>query len=132
MAEERGPEGREGQTGREGAKGREGIPGIAGAIGPEGPKGKTGNTISRPIKVAFIAVTLLFFLTLAGFAWVINDIQNSRESSCRQTYNGIREVFRPFFPEPPRTKEQQADLDKFNNTIDRLMSGCSKQINGKG
>ena len=163
MAEERGPEGREGQTGREGAKGREGIPGIAGATGPEGPKGNTGASISRPIKAAFVIITLIFFLTLAGFAWIvqdvsdnssqltllvsenqkriadiqqvnhdrIQDIQEARIESCEKTYAGIKEVFRPFFPPPPRTPEQQRDLDTFNETIRVLQSGC-KQQTGQG
>lgn len=148
IIQERGPEGREGQPGREGAKGREGMPGIKGVDGPEGPQGPRGNSISRPVKVAFLIITLIFFLTVAGFAWIvtdvgnnseqvrtlihennerIEDIQESRTASCRDTYSGIYEVFRPFFPPVPRTPEQDANLEKFNDTIERLREGCTKQ-----
>lgn len=167
MELERGPEGREGQPGREGTKGREGIPGTTGPEGPEGPAGPRGRTISRPIKLAFVIVTLIFFATLAGFSWLVHDVNNNSErltllvlesetrakqlenlvteneariadiqktriESCELTYAGIREVFRPFFPQPPRTPKQQADLDKFNSTIVRLQNGCKKQTSGAG
>lgn len=126
----RGPEGREGQQGK------------------EGPVGKTGPSISRAVKLAFIIVTSIFFLTLVGFSWIIHDvransnarielvkqnrqrikdIQESRIASCQTTYNGIREVFRPFFPPVPRTPKQEADLNKFNSTIDKLIKQCKTQ-----
>jgi hypothetical protein len=57
----------------------------------------------------------------------IEEIQESRVISCKRTYEGIREVFGPFFPPPPRTKEEQTNLNKFNNRIDDLKSRCSKQ-----
>lgn len=172
-SEERGPEGREGQPGREGSKGREGVPGIEGkpgatgevgetgatgevgetgetgpasvVPGPEGPKGKPGSSISTPIKVVFIIMILIFFLTLAGFSWVVSDvreisrknaelammnlgliedIQKSRLETCEKTYTSIRKVFKPFFPPPPRTSKQQEDLDKFNFTINTLKQEC--------
>lgn len=57
------------------------------------------------------------------------EIQESRILLCRQTYEGIREVFRPFFPpKKGRTAEQQKDLDKFNNTVDDLKTKCDKGI----
>lgn len=111
------------------------------------------------VKVVFVLMTVIFFLTVAGFSWVITeekklirnytelivekekvhaklvrenqqrikDIQASRTSSCRRTYEGIREVFKPFFPPKPRTGKEQEDLDKFNDTINRLKRGCTKQ-----
>jgi hypothetical protein len=98
------------------------------------------------IVVVFLIMTLLFITTLAGFAWVVSDvrdlsrenqhriedIQRSRLESCRQTYAGIREVFRPFFPTEPLTKQQQKDLDKFNNQITKLQLQCVKQVKPKG
>jgi hypothetical protein len=109
----------------------------------------------RSIETAFILITILFFVTLGSLAWVITDvrdntnarldlvqqnqqlvqenknrikdIQQSRIRSCQTTYFGIREVFKPFFPPPPRTVEQQQDLDKFNTTINRLILQCKKQ-----
>jgi cell division protein FtsL len=59
------------------------------------------------------------------------EIQESRVSSCRQTYSSIRKVFRPFFPPPPRTKEQQDRLDKFNDTINKARKGCIIQTKPK-
>lgn len=114
------------------------------------------------IKVSFIVLTLLFFLTLGGFAWVITDIrdlsndtatlskktaalskatahlalensrriseiQASRVESCKKTYGRVGEIFKPFFPPKPRTKEQQAQIDKFQNTINSLQRHCSEQ-----
>lgn len=57
----------------------------------------------------------------------IADIQKSRVASCEQTYEGIRQVFKPFFPPPPRSAAQQADLDKFNRTIAKRKAQCVKQ-----
>lgn len=108
-----------------------------------------------PIVWAFIALTVIFFSTLSGFSWVIHDINNNskqlvilvkenqrlseentnriadiqkaRIESCETTYGGINEVFKPFFPPPPRTSEQQANFDKFKAIISRLKKGCVKQ-----
>jgi hypothetical protein len=58
----------------------------------------------------------------------IVEIQLARASSCRQTYEGVREVFRPLFP--PQPDEQTQDrLDTFNQTIDDLKAACVKQTN---
>lgn len=58
-----------------------------------------------------------------------NDIQESRLHGCKQTYEGIREVFRPFFlPAKKQTPEQKADQAKFNRTVDGLIARCSKQV----
>lgn len=158
MDEHRGPEGREGQPGREGAMGREGPPGTVGAsvTGDKGPRGPAGRSISNGVKIAFIIVTLIFFLTVCGFAWMvirvqnlsedtrdlvqtkaqlitansnrIKEIQQTRVDNCKANYSGVRKVFRPFFPKKPRTLKQQADLDRFNRTIDGLKKDCKKPI----
>lgn len=130
--------------------------------GPERRKRNilSAKTFSKDIKITYAIITLIFFLTTAGFAWLvtdirdianknvvlaekhltlakenenrIDDIQVSRVSSCRQTYNGIHDVFLPFFPPQPRTAEQAADVKKFNDTIERLRNGCTKQTKPKG
>jgi hypothetical protein len=113
----------------------------------------------KPIKMAFIILTLIFFAVLVGFGKVIVDvkhnsnevkavslttallvrensqrikeIQKSRVDSCKRTYNGIREVFLPFFPPPPRTPQQIDNLEKFNTTINNLAKACIKQTKTK-
>lgn len=59
----------------------------------------------------------------------VSDIQKSRLTSCERTYEGIREVFKPFFP-PPKTAtpKQLADQSKFNRTIIHLKARCATQI----
>jgi len=112
-----------------------------------------------PIIWAFIALTLIFFGTVIGFAWIVHDvndnskqltqlvaenrkllkanddrikdIQNARIESCEKTYAGIHEVFSEFFPPEPRTPEQLNDIERFNQTINRLQAGCAKQT-GQG
>lgn len=108
------------------------------------------------IKISFTVLTILFVLTLAGFAWIltdvrdlshknarlsartaqlvienqhrVNDIQNSRVKSCKRTYEGVREIFAPFFPKKHhRTKTEKANINKFNHTITFLRNRCSKQ-----
>lgn len=107
----------------------------------------------KPIIWAFIALTAIFFATLVGFAFVINhvndnsqqlvtlvaenqnriaEIQSARIESCEKTYSGIQQVFAPFFPQPPLTPEQKANLDKFNGTIKKLQEGCAKQTGVEG
>lgn len=56
----------------------------------------------------------------------IVDIQEARQASCETTYEGIRKVFRPFFPADP-TPAEQKNLDKFNRTVDDLISDCPQQ-----
>jgi hypothetical protein len=82
----------------------------------------------RSIRNAFIIITAVFFLTLLGFAWVIIQLQESRESSCKTTYNGIHDVFLPFFPPQPRTTKQQEDIDKFEAKIVELRTECEEQV----
>jgi predicted PurR-regulated permease PerM len=102
----------------------------------------------RPIRIAFIILTIVFFAVLVGFAWVvhdvqqnsgrintlvaensnrIHDVQQSRVESCQKTYEGIREVFKPFFPQHPTNKQQIDNLEKFNTTINKLKAACDKQ-----
>jgi hypothetical protein len=113
--------------------------------------------IPLPIKIAFAIVTLLFFATLLGFSFVvnsirdvsnkntallaqsqvlnrenkarINEIQSNRLETCKEIYRGVRKVFRPFFPPPPRTKQQVDDIEKFNLTVDKLVASCGEFVN---
>lgn len=96
---------------------------------------------SFPFVITIIIISIIFFVILVAFSWLviksqnladenknrITDIQHSRIESCKQNYEGIKEVFKPFFPPPPRTQEQQDNLDKFNATILRLKNNCIKQ-----
>lgn len=126
----------------------------------ENPRRRRSDRIRvAPIVLAFIILAIIFFSTLIGFAWVIHDvntnskqvallvednrkltkanndriadIQQARIESCQTTYAGIKEVFKPFFPPPPRTEEQQKDLNTFNETIRVLQAGCAQQT-GQG
>lgn len=103
---------------------------------------KKNNENSITVMVVFLIMTLLFLSTLAGFAWVVSDvrqlskenknriedIQRSRLESCKTTYEGIREVFKPFFPKEPRTQKQQDALDLFNKKIIELQLKCVRQV----
>ena len=112
----------------------------------------------RTIKRAFIALTVLFFLVLTGFAWLlvdvrslsqknadltrttalltlentkrINEIQDSRTQSCRDTYSSFDKVFEPFFP-PVRTKKERAMIAKFEKLVKTLKKSCPEQTKPK-
>lgn len=107
----------------------------------------------KKIVRAFALLTLLFFLILFGFAWLVIDVRNlssdtknlatenaqriqdiqiSRVQSCKHTYDGVYEVFyKNFVPDDPLTPEQQVRLDKFDKTIDDLKQGCIRQTSTK-
>jgi hypothetical protein len=103
---------------------------------------------ARRISAAFVVLTLIFLAVLIGFGIVIHNVQNnsskikglvventnrihdiqrSRVESCQRTYEGIRQVFKPFFPDPPRTQKQIDDLEKFNTLINKLKNKCDQQ-----
>lgn len=114
---------------------------------------------TQKIKASFVAITLVFLLTLTLFGWLlldirdlstktaklskttahltlentkrITEIQESRVFSCKSTYRGVRRVFRPFFPKNPRTAQQRAVVHKFNKKINQLVNGCEIQTNPK-
>jgi hypothetical protein len=113
---------------------------------------KTDKWTIRPVSLSFIALTIIFFLVLLGFGIVVHnvqhnghsinslvkensnrikEIQKSRVDSCEQTYKGIREVFKPFFPKHPKSHREIENLDKFNTTIDNLIKACVKQTKPK-
>lgn len=58
----------------------------------------------------------------------INDIQRARVESCEHTYEGVRQVFKPFFrTKTVRTVKEQRNIEKFNARIDELKAGCPLQ-----
>lgn len=56
----------------------------------------------------------------------INEIQAARVASCKRTYEGIREVFKPFTTNP-----KDPNVIKFNNRIDQLKANCPIQTHVK-
>lgn len=75
----------------------------------------------------FIALT---FYTIRQNRLLIHDIQDARVASCKQTYEGVREVFMPLFPKHPNPTQQRS-LDTFNKTIRDLKAGCARQTQVK-
>jgi hypothetical protein len=101
------------------------------------------------IRVAFMALTCVFLLTLMGFLWLLKEthdlavdtrtlseanIQRVRENrnnsikSCKANIEGVRQIFKPFFPRTPTTLEQKKVIIKFNHRIDELKKNCKKQL----
>lgn len=85
------------------------------------------------IASAFAAVTLAFVGAAGWLTHQQREIQRERVASCERTYEGVREVFRPFFrPTKVRTRKERHDIRKFNRTVQRLKAHCDKQITTKG
>lgn len=121
--------------------------------------GSSEHKPKKKITRSFVAITTLFFLILMVFSFDIHDsrnnskrdgrllkstialskansarikeIQASRVYSCKRTYRGIREVFKPFIPSKPKTVRQAETIEKFNANIDRLIKGCITQTKPK-
>jgi hypothetical protein len=109
------------------------------------------------IVVSFLAVTIAFVVGLAWIVHVqddvnrknhdritdlvrlqlevnrknqarVNDIQHDRVVSCRRTYEGVREIFKPLLPPPPKlTVRERRNLRIFNHRIDQLKAHCPGQ-----
>lgn len=98
---------------------------------------------SDPLQRAFnwlALATIFLYLSMGGiavFGWIsnanrVNDIQQNRVYSCQKTYDGIREVFKPFLSAPKkRTAQEQKDIDLFNKTIAHLKAKCHAQVKPK-
>lgn len=56
----------------------------------------------------------------------IQEIQAARIASCKSTYEGVRQVFKPFTQGP-----QTPAIKKFNNRIDQLKANCPIQTHVK-
>lgn len=81
---------------------------------------------------AFTAFLLAVILSSAIAVYLnserVDDIQKDRVASCQRTYEGVREVFRPFFrTKRLRTVKEQGNIDRFNARIDELKAGCDEQ-----
>lgn len=83
------------------------------------------------VALAFLAVTVAYVVGLVLLERLVHRVNHERVVSCQRTYEGVREVFRPFFRKPAvRTAKEQRDIAKFNATVDRLKERCSVQIHG--
>lgn len=103
---ERGREGREGQVGREGAAGREGLPGepgVKGRVGPVGPKGKTGEVLPWQVRVAFVALTVVFTITLAAFGIFATE-NRKRANEGREAHDALCVIKANFVVRKERTE----------------------------
>jgi len=69
---------------------------------------------------------LMMVVVVLTFLW----FQHGRLVSCKRTYEGTREIFRPFLTPAPKPGDgkRYADWVKFNKRVDTLKAGCSKQI----
>lgn len=47
---------------------------------------------------------------------------------CKENIEGVRQIFRPFFPNPPKTLRQTEILEKFNGRVNLLKNNCSKKL----
>jgi hypothetical protein len=91
------------------------------------------------IFISFAAVTIAYCVGLWLIVHVqndvnkknherIEDINSDRVVSCKRTYEGVREVFRPFLPPvKKRTAEQAKDINTFNHRINFLKRHCPTQ-----
>ena len=111
---------------------------------------------ARKIKLAFVFLTLLFVFLLSSYGLLyheksqrveqqltdrkkfaqenrarINDIQKARVFSCVSTYEAIRQVFAPFFPDKPWSKEEKRVVHRFNSQINTLKKHCPRQVRSK-
>lgn len=85
------------------------------------------------VVLAFIAVTTAFVIQGILLTQTINDVNHDRVVSCERTYEGVREIFKPFFtPLDTQTPKQRRDIAKFNRRIETLKSRCGIQTGTKG
>lgn len=88
------------------------------------------------VRVAFIALTCVFLVTLIGFLGLLKETHdlavNTKKSSivaCQRNIEGVRQIFKPFFPSPPQNVEQRKIIAKFNKRVNYLKTECKKQSN---
>lgn len=91
----------------------------------------------HPLRWRLLTVWIIVFSLAVGYAIRVqreqtNDIQKSRLHSCQASYEGIREVFKPFFRPPDvQTAKEKADQLKFNSIIDRRKAKCAAIVRVK-
>jgi hypothetical protein len=151
-------QGRRGGEGGKGGAGGSGHPeggGGVGGAGGEGGAGEVGNSNElehriddapdfekrvaevlnyrhrwrwRGLSLWIIAMSAAVILGIRANTHRISDVQASRIESCERTYEGIRTVFKPFFPDPKTADSTQLrNLIRFNNILDRLKRQCDTQ-----
>lgn len=95
---------------------------------------KAAHTSFRLLWRNLAVVSLIVASFVAVYAWTnndnrIDDIQKSRIESCRSSYEGVRQVFKPFFrSKSQRTAKEQRNIEKFNRKVDDLKSTCPEQV----
>lgn len=86
---------------------------------------------TKRIVGAFVALTIAFTAQGLLLERTIGEVQHDRVISCRHTYEGVREIFKPFFlPAKARTAKERHDIRKFNRRVDRLKANCDVQVSG--
>lgn len=84
-----------------------------------------------------ISVVWILFAAFVIYAYLqnkerVDDIQKARVESCVKTYQSFHDVFAGLIPPPgQRTAKIQADIDHFNDNINRLKAGCGNQTRVK-
>lgn len=78
-----------------------------------------------------IVFSVLVFYALQENRNRVDEIQQARLSSCERTYEGVREIFKPFLSAPPATAKQKKDRALFNSTVDELKANCAVQTKTK-
>src|SRR5215212_4674166 len=74
------------------------------------------------------ALTVWTIIVSVVLVLFVVSLQRSRVESCQRTYDGIHQVFKPFFrPPSEQTAQQKEDQAKFLATIARLKKGCEHQ-----
>lgn len=78
--------------------------------------------------VALLLAALSSSLSLYLNGERLDDINRDRVVSCVRTYEGVREVFKPFFrAKSQRTRREQRNVDRFNERVDELKARCGQQ-----
>lgn len=108
--------------------------------------------IRRRVVIAFVILVVVFFIILATLTKVIIDVRNLSEENkrlvkqtailtqenakrikeiqahriegCVEIYEAIGEVFKPFSPEPPLTREQELEVITFRQTLKFFQEEC--------
>ena len=134
--------GRGGEGGRGGAGKPEGAGGKGGegGRGAQGEPGKPGKEGLPPWWRALLTLWIIGASVAIYLGYnannkrvdeshkIIVQIQESRVESCQANYEGIRKVFKPFFPDPRTADSKQlTNLVRFNRIIDHQKKQCVEQ-----
>lgn len=113
------------------------------------PKQKNLNEITlKWIPIAFIIITLIFFITLVVFAKIVNDVKTIASENrallvignkhiseikelelkeCESRTNRVFESIKPFIPTHPQTKKQIKEIDTFNSAVIKFTNECKNE-----